>query len=291
MPCRWSPIPRTLPQVLREMIPTVPEWLVASDADVPVCVRCLAEDDAAERPRFRRGPWGICSQVHCSQHRVPLVDMRGWRSGRLVETACVDQPLLRNANGSIVALGRRGDRGLYARAATRAICQLEVAIRGALDGKRPHAASWGEVDPEGFLRVVRDVATFVLNRFKPDDPRALLCVRHSHGDMAVDSVRSFDQLHQRKTIAGTGALGGFVSLAQVGKVGRRRSALYWTRELMHARIDRSVLPLPLGRERHVRQTALLAGQSNAGIEWLSERARQWPERYRRQRWWSLEAAP
>jgi len=75
---------RTSPQVLWGMIPTVPEWLVASDADVAVCLRCLADDDAAGRPRFRRGGWGICCQVHCSQHRVPLIDMRGWRSRRLL---------------------------------------------------------------------------------------------------------------------------------------------------------------------------------------------------------------
>jgi hypothetical protein len=42
-----------------------------------------------------------------------------------------------------------------------AITQLEVAIRGALAGRRPHAPSWGDIEPAGFLRVVRDVTTFV----------------------------------------------------------------------------------------------------------------------------------
>jgi hypothetical protein len=42
-----------------------------------------------------------------------------------------------------------------------AITQLEVAIRRALAGRRPHAPSWGDIEPAGFLRVVRDVTTFV----------------------------------------------------------------------------------------------------------------------------------
>ena len=42
-------------------------------------------------------------------------------------------------------------------------------------GRRPHAPSWGDIEPAGFLRVVCDVTTFVLSGFVADD-RARLSV-------------------------------------------------------------------------------------------------------------------
>jgi hypothetical protein len=212
--------------------------------------------------------------------------MQDWRSWTLVPVP-IDRPLRRNANGSIVALGRRAERGSSVRSAMNAVVQLEAAVRGALAGRRPHAASWGDIEPEAFLGVVRDVTTFVLSRFGRDDTAVPQCVRGLHRCRAGDSIGCFQRLRQRQNSAGEGGAADLASLAHVGEVGRRRCALYWTRELMHARTERSWLPPSLKRDRHERQQALLAGKSAAAIEWLSERRRQWPERYRTLRWAGL----
>ena len=278
-------------QAVSVMIPEATDWIVASDADVAVCPQCLGDDDAAGTPRFRRREWAQCWQVLCVRHRLPLVDMRGWRSGRLeLEPVRADIPMRRNVNGRIVALGRQGNRKLSGRAAMSAIAQMEVAIRGALGGRRPHAPSWGDIEPAGFLRVVCDVTTFVLSGFVADDAGAPLCVRDLHRFRARDSIRCFERLRKRQTNAGQGGFTGLARLAHVGEVGWRRCALFWARELMHVRTERSWLPLPLRRDRHERQRVSLACQSRAAIGWLCERAGQWPERYRRQRWQGLEAA-
>jgi hypothetical protein len=278
------------------MIPEATDWIVACDADVAVCPPCLSDDDANRKARFRRRGWAQCWQVLCPQHRISLVDMQDWRS-RQLEPAHIDRPHQRNANGWIVALGngrgrgaRGGRRGFSVRTAIGAIAQLEGAIRGALAGRRPHAPSWGNIEPEDFLRVVRDVTTFVLSRFEPDDQRRPLCIRDLHCFTAGASTHCFERFRQRQKCAGQGGLADVASLAQVGEVGWRRCALFWARELMHARTERSWLPLSLRRDRYERQRASLADQSRAGIEWLYDRAQQWPEGYRRQRWQGLEAA-
>lgn len=276
---------RAWPQVVAKMIPATGEWLIASDADVAVCPQCLLNDDLAGNPRFRRRGWAQVWQVLCAWHRAPLIAMHDWAS-RTLEPVPIDRPLRRNATGSIVALGRRAERGVSVRRAMNAVAQLEAAVRGALAGRRPHPGSWGDIEPEAFLSVVLDVTTFVLSRFGPDDPRLPLCVRDLHRFRAGDPLGFFQRQRQRQTNAGEGAA-DLVSLAHVGDVGWRRCALYWTRELMHARTERSWLPPSLKRDRHERQRALLAGQSAAGIEWLSERARRWPERYQSLRWAGL----
>ena len=161
---------------------------------------------------------------------------------------------------------------------------MEVAIRGALAGRRPHAASWGDIGAEEFLQVVRDVTTFALSRFDPDGLRPLLRVRELHRYDDGASVHCFERTRQRQTELGQGGFPSLMSLTSVGEVGWRRCTLFWARELMHARTARPWLPLPLKRDRQERQRAAVGYQSEAGIEWLAERARHWPERYCAQRW-------
>ena len=50
-------------------------------------------------------------------------------------------------------------------------------------------------------------------------------------------MRCFERLRQRQTNAGKGGRADVARLAQVGEVGWRRCALFWARELMHARTD------------------------------------------------------
>ena len=97
------------------------------------------------------------------------------------------------------------------------IVQMEAAIRGALGGRRPHAPSWGDIEPEDFLRVVRDVTTFVLSGFVADEAAAPLCVRDLHRFRARDSVRCFERRRKRQTEAGQG---GFTALPALRKSAR-----------------------------------------------------------------------
>lgn len=151
-------------------------------------------------------------------------------------------------------------------------------------GRRPHPASWGDIGAEEFLQVVHDVTTFVLTRFDSDDQRPLLCVRELHRFDDGASVHCFKRTRQRQTEMGQGGFPDLMSLRSVGAVGWRRCALFWARELMHARTARPWLPLPLKRDRQERQRAAVGYQSEAGIAWLAESARHWPERYCAQRW-------
>ena len=91
-------------------------------------------------------------------------------------------------------------------------------------GRRPHAPSWGDIEPAGFLRVVCDVTTFVLSGFVADDAGAPLCVRDLHRFRARDSIRCFERLRKRQTNAGQGGFSGLARLAHVGEVGWRRSS-------------------------------------------------------------------
>ena len=274
---------RATPQVISAMLPAAPDWFVACAVDIAVCLQCLATDDSAGVPRFRRRYWGECWQVLCSQHRTPLVDMVDWRS-RDLKQLLVGGAVRRNASGKVVAVGRQSGRGPPVRIAMNAIAQMEVVIRGALAGRRPQAASWGDIGADEFLKVVRDVTTFLLTRFDPADPRPLLCVRELNRYQDGASVHCFERPRQRQTEARQGGCPSLVSLASVGEAGWRRCALFWARELMHAKTARPWLPLPLKRDRQERQRAAVSYQNEAGIEWLAERVLQWPERYRAQRW-------
>ena len=96
--------------------------------------------------------------------------MPGWCSGGL-EAAHTVLGLQRNASGKVVRIGGI-QRPWYLRrrhpsvqVAIDAVVQMEVAIGGALAGRRPDAASWGEISAPEFLTVAQDVTTFVLSRF------------------------------------------------------------------------------------------------------------------------------
>ena len=278
---------RVSPHFVTAMMPAAIDWLVAGDADVAVCPRCLSSDDAAGRPRFRRRGWAQCWQVLCPEHRTPLIDMTDWRH-RTLEPTRIDRPIRRNAVGRIIELRRSRGSGPSVRIGMNAVAQMQLAIRGALAGRRPHALSWGDVDPQEFLTVVRDVTTFLLNRFDPQDQGLLLCVRQLRNYQGDETLRCFERVRPRRWPAGQGGCASLVSLSTVGEVGWRRCALYWARELMHLRTARPWLPVPLTRDRGERQRVALAYQSVAGIQWICERARGWSKRYRAQRWRNWE---
>ena len=163
-------------QAVSVMIPEATDWIVANDADVAVCPQCLGDDDAAGTPRFRRREWAQCWQVLCVRHRLPLVDMRGWRSGRLEL-----EPV--RAEHTDAAKRQWPDRRTGQARKSRAVwagrdeCDRPDGGRHPRcpRGRRPHAPSWGDIEPVGFLRVVCDVTTFVLSGFVADD-RARLSV-------------------------------------------------------------------------------------------------------------------
>jgi hypothetical protein len=270
------------------MLPDHPGWLVACDDDVAVCSRCLLDDDAAASPRFRRRDWAECWRVRCVRHRAILVDMPDWSSCRL---AAQDggRALMRNASGKIVGVGRNSTNRLNEGASVRvgvalkAIAQMETAIGGALAGRRPHAPSWGDIDADGFLQVVRDVTTFLLSGFSSIDPKPF-CGKDLYRYRDDAAVRCFERRRPRCMGSEQGETSTLASLAQVGSVGWRRSALFWACQLMHARTAQPWLPGPLKRDRQLRQSTALKRQTSAGMDWLADRMMRWPERYRSQRW-------
>ena len=270
------------------MLPDHSDWLVACDDDVAVCLQCLLDDDAAGAPRFRRRDWAECWRVRCLSHRAILVDMPDWRSCRLVP-ADKGRALQRNASGKIVEVGQssasRLNHGASVRVAValEAIAQMEVAIGGALAGRSPHAPSWGDIDATEFLEVVRDLTTFLLSGFSFIDPKPL-CSKdlYRYRDDAV--TRCFERSRPRCMGSELDETSTMASLPRVGSVGWRRSALFWARELMHARTARPWLALPLKRDRQLRQSMVLKRQTQTGIDWLADRMRRWPKRYRNQRW-------
>lgn len=124
----------------------------------------------------------------------------------------------------------------------------------------------------------------MLNRFDPDDSRLLLCVRELQRYQDRVSVTCFDRSRKPHIEMGQGGSPMPVSLAHVGAVGWRRCALFWARELMHAKTARPWLPMSMKRDRQECQRDAVGYQSAAGIEWLADRALCWSERYRAQRW-------
>jgi hypothetical protein len=166
---------------------------------------------------------------------------------------------------------------------------METAIRGALVGRRPHAPSWGDIDAAGFLEVVRDVTTFLLSGFSSIDPKPF-CSKDLYRYRDDAAVRCFERNRSRSMGWGQGTAPALATLPQVGGVGWRRSALFWARELMHARTAQPWLPLPLKMDRQLRQSTAIKRQTPAGIDWLADRMMRWPERYRAQRWHHLEQA-
>ena len=170
-----------------------------------------------------------------------------------------------------------------------ALIQMEVAIAGALEGRRPHAASWGRIPAADFLDVVQVVTTFVLSRFAS---RKALSFCESEILRYKDDAPTHCFARQRSSdLDKPGRQTGVVGLAQAGDVGWRRCALFWARELMHARTARIWLPPPLKQDRQQRQRIASERQCNAGIEWLAERVNGWPEPYKAQRWRDWKPAP
>jgi hypothetical protein len=221
-------------------------------------------------------------------HRAILVDMPDWQSCRL---GPLDKggALQRNASGKIVEIGRSSTRKLNHGASVRvgvalkAIAQLEVAIGRALAGRGPHAPSWGDIDATGFLEVVLDVTTVLLSGFSSIDPKPFCSkdLYHYRDDAAAPC---FERRRPRCMGWERDGISTIASLSRVGSVGWRRSALFWARELMHARTARPWLEVALKRDRQLRQSIALKRQTQTGIDWLADRMRRWPERYRSQRW-------
>ena len=214
--------------------------------------------------------------------------MSDWRDSDLEAADPVPVPgLQRNASGKVARIGstrpRRYDPGRPpVKVAMNAIIQMEVAIAGALVGRRPHAASWGKIPAADFLDVVQVVTTFVLSRFATGNARPF-CAAETFRYKDDASMHCFAR-QRSSDLDGGGRQTVLVGLAQAGDVGWRRCALFWARELMHARTARTWLPPPLKQDRQQRQRAALERQCDTGIEWLAARVNGWPKLYREQRW-------
>ncbi len=269
-----------------EPLPGSPkDWLLQSDTDIAVCPHCLIDDDQRGRVRHRRVGWTQAWRTTCETHRKPLIHLPEWATEdvRAWTYTSVSQ---RTALGRLALPPRRPSRNDASRSpisiAIDAVRQIESAVGSALAGRSPRRAEWGGLDAKAFLRVVRDVTSFVLTNFG-DRLWAPICTTdlRRFTDPAPAPARCFARPRSYRLHA----QGKPVDLVWAGNVGLRRCALFWTRELMHARTLRPWLEKVLKNDRIKRQTLILQRQTNEGLTWLANRMRNWPEEYQRH-WWA-----
>lgn len=258
-------------------------WVVEDPKDVAVCPACLHGDDLLGRPRYRRAAWTHCWRVTCPAHRRPLFRMPDWRRAdvaRLVgaqghRRTVLGRRILSHANPS----SRSGDPIGPAIVAVR---ELENVIEAALLGRRPARARWGSIEAADFAAVAMDVSSFLLTNFS-DRAMRPICVQDLKRFVDSAHVGFFSrrsQPHQTWS-----EMTGPLTLANAGDVGLRRCALFWTRELMHARSARPWIDAGLRDNRPRRQAAVLNRQCSTGLAWLAERMTRWPTGYR-ENWWT-----
>ncbi len=260
------------------------DWLLHSDADMAVCPHCLMDDDQQRRVRHRRLSWVHAWRVTCETHRQLLIHLPRWSTQDL-HVWTRKEVSQRTALGRLALQPRKpahSDPGYSpVGIAIRAVRQIETAIDSALAGRSPRRCDWGGLDAETFLRVVRDVTSFVLTNFR-ERPWAPICTMdlRRFGDRSPALARCFTRPASQRLHAP----GQPVDLAWAGNVGLRRCALFWARELMHARTSRPWLENALKNDPIRRQTMVLQRQTAEGLAWLATRMRDWPQEYQNRRW-------
>ena len=257
-------------------------WVVEVDRALAVCPQCLRDDDQGRQVRYRRSQWMHCWRVTCSVHRCLLVQLPNWQQVA-VEPLCAIAPKRQTALGGSTAWAARRPRasGPPFSIAIRAVQDLEAGITRAFRGRPLSQEHWGPIEPADFLTVVDDVCAFVLTNFTKRSGSPLCTKGLGHyADHAP--IACFARQPSRASAWSLGSQP--TELAHIADVGLRRSALYWTRELMHAFGARDWTQGRVGSDRVQRQAHILQRQSAAGIAWLADRMEQWPSRYRWQ-WW------
>ena len=164
----------------------------------------------------------------------------------------------------------------------RQVRQIETAITRAHAGKRPNPESWGALRASEFIVVVRDVATFMMTNFGEKRLAPIgLADTHQLSKLAPQgSFRTHETLyHGWRDDVGPSFLNRSADVAFT------RTILFWVREIMHRHSGRPWLNYDARHGRIRRQARILERQCSRGLEWLSERMRDWPDQYR-ETWWA-----
>lgn len=258
-------------------------WLIQHGRDTPVCPLCLLGDDSAGVPRYRRNDWNLAWLTRCLQHNVPLVRLPGWPTAPLHDWQ--RRRHRRNASDMPVRYGqnpgtalRRRKRSI--RIAKAAVSEIEHAVYSAIGGRKPKAAHWGDLSASDFLAVVDNVSSFVVTQFSQSPA---LCTTDLNKFVDDAPVRFFARAISPASRSTESY--GVATLGTIGDVGRRRCALFWTRELMHIHAARPWLPTNL-RQSRIRRLAQALNRLPIDAQgWLAHRSLNWPDQYR-QIWWA-----
>ena len=172
-----------------------------------------------------------CWRVSCSVHRCLLVQLPNWQQVAVEPLREIAPKRQTALGGSTAWVGKRPQAsGPPISVAIRAVQELETAITLAFRSRPLRREHWGPIEPADFLTVVDDVAAFALTNFTKR-ARSPLCTKGlRYADHAP--IACFDCQASRTSAWSEGSQP--TRLAHIADVGLCRSALYWTRELMHA---------------------------------------------------------
>jgi hypothetical protein len=247
----------------------IKEWLLVRDEWMIVCPHCIRANLNGGTPAYERAVWRLAACSFCPRHRTPLVQVKSIPQDIQDIEYCERDVLVLNDLEQIVAAQ---------------IFEFEREIARALRGiAPPHFEQ--TLTAAGFLQVLRDLSTFVVELWDVDMTHTLASSLDQHAALLAHCPHLFSCRRPRRC-PHFRANQKQASLAQIADPRTRRAALWLVMQVIRlAPTPRPAHALHLG---YTAQDDFFGSRPHSGWAWLATQAREWPAPYRAYFWAGFE---
>jgi hypothetical protein len=245
----------------------IKEWLLVCDEWMIVCPHCILADLKGGTPAYERSVWRLATCSFCPRHRTPLVQVESIPQD--IEY-CERSVLVLNELEQIVAAQ---------------IFEFEREIARAFRGMPPTHFE-GTLTAAGFLQVLRDLSTFVVELWDVDATHTVASSLDQHAAMLTHHCSHLFGCRRPRRASQLRAYHEHASLVHVADPATRRAALWLAMQVIRlAPTPRPTHALRLG---YTAQDDFFGGRRHTGWTWLAAQAREWPTPYRTHFWAGFE---
>jgi hypothetical protein len=242
------------------------EWLLMRDEWLIVCPHCILANLNGGAPAYERAVWRMATCSFCPRHRVPLVQVESIPQD--IEY-CERDVLVLNDLEQIVATQ---------------IFEFERQIARAFRGIAPPNFEQ-TLSAVGFLQVLRDLSTFVVELWDVDKTHVVASSLDQHSSLLTLCSHLFS-CRRPRGYPHFGPDQRHASLAHIPDPATRRAALWLVMQVIRlAPTPRPTHALRLG---YTAQDDFFGSRRHAGWTWLAAQAREWPTPYRTHFWAGFE---
>jgi TniQ len=248
----------------------IKEWLLVRDEWMIVCPLCILAKLNGGTSAYERAVWRVATRSFCPRHRTPLVQVELMPQDIEDIEYCERSVLVLNDLEQIVAAQ---------------IFEFEREIARAFRGISPPNFEQ-TLTAAGFLQVLRDLSTFVVELWDVDTTHTVASSLEQHAALLKHHCSHLFSCRRPRRFAHLRANQEHASLAQIADPATRRAALWLVMQVIRlAPTPRPTHALRLG---YTAQDDFFGSRRHAGWTWLAAQAREWPTRYRTHFWAGFE---